>query len=364
MTDITIHVSEPALVGREREYLNQCLDQKQLSGGSFLRRFEIALAERHEVAHAVACMNGTVALHLALMGMNLKPGDEVIMPSLTYVATANAVAYCGATPVFAEIDPFTWNMQPGDVAQKITRRTVGILPVHLFGNPCDMQAIMDIARLYKLWIVEDAAEALGGKYGGYACGTMSDAGIFSFYGNKTITCGEGGAVLTNSQRIADRMRLRRGQGQSFARRYWHEVLGYNYRMTNLQAALGLAQFECLPWHLNRRRFVFDTYNDAFRSIGELQRQITTPDATHANWMYSVLLPSAEKRDRLMANLLDVGIETRPFFTPMHLLPMYERPIGVLPITEDVAARGLNLPTHAGLSSEDLNNVINAVLGYL
>lgn len=361
----TIYVSEPMLVGNERDYIMQCLDEKQLSAGRFVGEFEEELRRyHHHVKNAIACMNGTAALHLAMMAMNLGPGDEVIMPSLTYVATANAVAYCGATPVFAEIDPYTWNMDPHDVARKVTKRTRGIVPVHLYGNPCDMEELAFIAHSQNLWIVEDAAEAIGGLFGPNRCGTMSDIGVFSFYGNKVITCGEGGAVITSNDRLATNMRILRGQGQSLHRRYWHEVVGYNYRMTNLQAALGLAQLENLAWHTWRRREVFKAYDDAFHTIPEITRQKTTPGATHAYWMYAILLPTPEHRDKVAYHLAEIGIETRPFFTPMHQLPMYERAPGSLPITEDVAARGLNLPTHAGLRESDLSAVIHAVLGYL
>lgn len=349
-----IPVAEPIFVGREHEYVLDCLMTRQVSGGSYVTAFEHLFARTVGVEHAIACMNGTVALHLALLAMGLQPGDEVIMPSLTYVATANAVTYCGATPVFCDVEPGLWCASPTDVLRRITTRTKGILAVHLYGCPANMVALQAIAEANGLWLVEDAAEAHGAQHHGKTVGSLGDIGTFSFYGNKVITCGEGGMVTTNNDSHAERMRLFRGQGMDPTRRYWHPVIGYNYRMTNMQAALGLAQLETLGWHQQRRRECVHEYHHWFNSVG-IEFQQTRKDSTHANWMFTILVPADKDRDVVMRRMEEQGVETRPAFVPMHKLPMYActQPY---PVTEDVAMRGINLPTHAGMTPERILKV--------
>lgn len=358
-TDRFIHVSEPQLVGNEKKYVNECLDEGWISSnGKFIGRFETDFAAFCGSPHAIACCNGTVALHLALLALNLGPGDEVIVPTVTFVATANAVHYVGATPVFADSDRATWNLDPADVARKITPRTKAIIAVHLYGHPADMDALDALAKQHNLALVEDAAEAHGAEYRGRRAGSLGVIATFSFYGNKNLTTGEGGMCLTADAALADKMRRLRGQGMDPARRYWFPIVGYNYRMTNIAAAIGVAQLEKSDWHLGRRREVFAWYRALLAGIPGVEWQPAAEWARHACWMFTVLLAPQFDRDSIAARLHSGGIETRPVFPPMHLLPPYAHlaPPGSLPIGEDLSRRGLNLPTGAHLSREDVERI--------
>ena len=239
-----IPVAEPLLDGRETEYVLECLQTNWISSqGKFITQFESAFAEYCGVRHAIAVNNGTAALHLCLLALGVKAGDEVIVPSLTYVATANAVRYCNATPVFVDNDLRTFNIDANEIAAKITPSTKAIIPVHLYGHPADMDPILEIADKHRLFVVEDAAEAVGARYKDSRAGGIGTCAAFSFFGNKIITTGEGGMVTTNDEAIAARLRMLKGQGMDPDRRYWFPIIGYNYRMTNIAAAIGLAQLE-------------------------------------------------------------------------------------------------------------------------
>lgn len=351
-----IPVSAPALAGNERAYVMDCLDTSWISsGGPYVRRFEEAFAAFCGAEHALTCCNGTVALHLALLGLGIGPGDEVIVPTLTFVATANAVTYCGATPVFIDAEPGTWNLDATRLEALVTPRTRAIIAVHLYGHPVDMDPVLEVARVYDLAVVEDAAEAHGAAYGGRRVGTLGDVATFSFYGNKILTTGEGGMVVTDDAALAARVARLKGQGMDPRRRYWFPEIGYNYRMTNVAAAIGLAQVEQAAWHLDRRRTVAGWYRARLARAPGLMLQAERPWADHAHWIVSVVLDGADAaaRDRVMARLHACGIETRPFFYPLHTLPMYRRRGERLPVAEDVAARGIMLPTAAGLTEDDV-----------
>jgi perosamine synthetase len=360
-----IPVAAPVLDGRETEYVLECLTTSWISSnGRFIVEFENAFAAFTGVKHAVATNNGTSALHLALVALGLKPGDEVIVPSLTYIASANAVRYCDATPVFVDNAIPTFNMDPEDVAAKITPRTKGIMPVHLYGHPVDLDPILSLAEKHGLFVLEDAAEAVGAKYKGQVIGGHGTCATFSFFGNKIITTGEGGMVTTNDDELAARLRLFRGQGVDPKRKYWFPVVGYNYRMTNIQAALGLAQLERIDQHLAARKTVAGGY---FERLAHLSDRITLPIsenwAQHAYWMYTILLGDrvSKERDEVMQNLDDAGIETRPVFYPLHILPPYrEQAQGSFPHAELCGARGINLPTHGRLTGSDLDRVAHAL----
>jgi len=361
-----IPVASPVLAGREREYVLDCLDSGWVSSaGKYLDLFEAKFAEFCGVRHAVACCNGTAAVHLALLAHGVGPGDEVIVPTLTFVATANAVTYCGARPVFVDSEPETWNIDPARVEEKITPRTRGIVAVHLYGHPADMKALRDVAARHSLFLVEDAAEAHGALYEGRRAGSLGDIAAFSFYGNKIVTTGEGGMVTTDDDALAARVRLLRGQGMDPARRYWFPVVGYNYRMTNLSAALGLAQMERAEWHLGRRLAIASKYKEGLRGVGSLTWQAERPRAGHAYWMFTALLREGgqSRRDEVMARLEARGVETRPVFHPVHLLPPYrDAALGAeCPVAERVAATGLSLPTWAGLGGGDVDYVIESLV---
>jgi perosamine synthetase len=355
----SIQVSAPVLAGNEKRYVNECLDEGWISSnGKFIGRFESEFAAYCGAAHAIACCNGTVALHVALLAFGIGPGDEVILPTLTFVATANAVHYVGATPVFADSDRESWNMDLAGVARKITPRTRAIIAVHLYGHPVDMDALATLARSHGVALIEDAAEAHGAECRGRRTGSLGDVATFSFYGNKVITTGEGGMLLTDDRALAEKIRILRGQGMDPQRRYWFPIVGYNYRMTNIAAALGVAQLERIDWHLARRREVFDAYHRLLAGIDGVAWQPEAAWARHACWMFTVLLPPTLDRDRIAAHLAAAGIETRPVFPPMHSLPPNQHlaAAGSLPVAEDLSRRGLNLPTGAHLSSEDVEFV--------
>lgn len=360
-------VAEPVLNGNERKYVNDCLESSWISSaGVYIERFEKAFAKFCGVKQAVACANGTVALHAALLGMGLEPGDEVLVPTLTYVATANAVKYCGAQPVFVDSEPTTWNIDPALLEAKITPRTKGIIPVHLYGHPANMDPILEIARRYNLFVLEDAAEAHGAFYKNQVAGSLGDLAVFSFYGNKIITTGEGGMIVSNNEVLAQRLRQIKGQGMDPNRRYWFPMIGYNYRMTNIEAAIGLGQLEQIAWHIERRREIATYYQEFLSGSSHLTLMPQAPWAKSVFWLSSVLLDEAlaPQRDTLMARLLAQGIETRPFFYPLHTLPMYYAPGAIYPIADNLAARGFNLPTSSKLERRDVAYICKNLLAVL
>jgi perosamine synthetase len=354
-----IPVYRPDLSGNERRYVLECVDSSWISSiGAFIGKFEAAVAEATGSPHAISVCNGTVALHLALHCLDIGPGDEVIVPSFTYIASVNTIAQTGATPVFAESRAENWLLDPADVERRITPRTKAIMPVHLYGAACDMAAIMDIARRHGLHVVEDCAEALGTRIGGQHVGTFGDIGTFSFFGNKTVTTGEGGLVIAREDALAARLRMTKGQGQSLTRRYWHEVLGFNYRMTNIAAAIGLAQIERLAPVLERKRGIAALYRRLSASL-PVTFQVPAEDVTASDWLVSLLLPPGTDRERLMREMDAQGIETRPVFFCAHTMPMYVRDEH-FPVAEDIASRGLSLPSYPLLSDGDVARVVDAL----
>ena len=361
-----IPVSAPVLAGNELKYVTDCVESSWISScGEYVEKFESAFAEFCGARHAVSCCNGTAALHLALLALGVGPGDEVIVPTLTFVATANAVTHCGARPRFADVDPHTWTLDPPSVEARITPRTKAVIPVHLYGHPADMDALGDVARRHKLHVVEDAAEAHGAEWRGRRAGSLGDVAAFSFYGNKIITTGEGGMVVTDSEPLARRARQFMGQGMDFERRYWFPVVGYNYRMMNLTAAVGLAQMERAGWHVARRAEVASWYEAELGDVPGVTWQAERDCARHANWLFTVVLDERVRlgRDGVMAGLARRGVETRPVFYPMHVLPPYReaaREDGDFPVADRIARRGLSLPTGAGLTRDDVAYVCDAL----
>lgn len=358
-----IMVAQPKMVGNERKYVLDCLDTNWISSnGKYIGDFEAAFAAFCGVRHAVATNNGTTALHLALVALNLQPGDEVIVPTVTYIASANAVTYCGATPVFVDVSPDTLNIDPAAIRSKISPRTKGIIAVHLYGHPADMDAINAVARECKLWVVEDAAEAHGAEVNGKRVGGLAQCAIFSFFGNKIITTGEGGMVTTDDEELAARLRLFRGQGMDPKRRYWFPVVGYNYRMTNIQAAIGLAQLEGISASLAERENLAGWYAESLRDLSDrILLPVQAGWAKHVYWMYTVYLRDGGERERdaVMQYLDELGIETRPVFYPMHVLPPYQED-GAYPVADLWAQRGINLPTHQGLVPADIDRIAAAL----
>lgn len=358
-----IMVAQPKMVGNERKYVLDCLDTNWISSnGKYIGAFESAFAAFCGVRHAVAANNGTTALHLALVALGLQPGDEVIVPTVTYIATANAVTYCGAKPVFVDVSPDTLNIDPVAIRGKISPRTKGIIAVHLYGHPANMDAINAIARDSNLWVVEDAAEAHGAEMNGKKVGGLAHCAIFSFFGNKIITTGEGGMITTDDDALADRLRLFRGQGMDPKRRYWFPVVGYNYRMTNIQAAIGLAQLEGVTTALAERESLAGWYAEALSNLTDrILLPVQEEGAKHVFWMYTIFLRSGGERERdaVMQCLDGLGIETRPVFYPMHVLPPYQEDTAY-PVADLWAQRGINLPTHQGLVPADIKRIAAAL----
>lgn len=358
-------VASPVLNGNEKEYVLDCLESTWISSnGKYIAAFEEQFARFCGVKHALSCSNGTVALHLALMALEVGPGDEVIIPTLTYVATANAVAYCGATPVFVDSEPDTWNIDPTQIEPLITPRTRGIIVVHVYGHPADMAPVMEIARKHGLFVIEDAAEAHGAEYLGKRVGSMGTISTFSFYGNKIITTGEGGMVVTEDDTLAAKVHQLKSQGMDPKVRYWFPMVGFNYRMTNIQAAIGLAQLEKIDWHIARRRENAAWYRQLLGDNKNFILPVEKPYAKNVFWMSSVVLSKTMplSRDEVMAALAKKGIETRPFFYPMHVLPMYMRKDEFCryPVADWLSAQGINLPSSAGLTYEDIQYVCEAL----
>jgi perosamine synthetase len=364
-----IPVSQPALVGNEKKYVLDCLETNWISSiGKYIEQFEEAFASFCGVKHAVSCCNGTAALHVALLAMGVGPGDEVIVPTLTFVATANSVTYCGARPVMVDSEPETWNIDPTKLKKRITSRTKGIIAVHLYGHPANMDPILGIAKKHNLFVLEDAAEAHGAEYKKIKVGSLGDIAVFSFYGNKIITTGEGGMVVTNDPTIADGVRRLKGQGMDPDRRYWFPTIGYNYRMSNIAAAIGLAQLEKVDYHMARRREIADHYIKELAQTPGISIQPEKDWARNVYWMTSAVLEEnlPITRDDLMTGLAEAGIETRPFFYPMHALPMYQKDVdGVsFPVADRLAKNGLNLPSSATLSHKDVSYVCSQIIRIL
>ncbi len=356
-----IPVSEPDIGELEVRYVTEAVRSGWVSSiGPFVERFESDFAKFCQVKHAIAVSNGTTALHVALLALGVGPGDEVIIPDLTFVATGNAVLYCGAKPVLVDVSPDTWCIDPAEVEKAITTRTKVILPVHLYGHPADMDALLALARPRKIAVLEDAAEAHGAKCRGKVVGGIGDIGCFSFYGNKILTTGEGGMVTTNDDHLAARVRFLKDHAMDPKRRYFHPEVGYNYRMTNIQAALGCAQLERADELLAKRRGVMDAYREGLAGLDGVQLNPHASWADPVPWMVC-LVQDRVPADVLAARLRDQGIDTRPFFVPMHELPTFRSALALaLPQADRLAGRGLNLPMAASLDADCVSGILRPV----
>ncbi|MFM6082426.1 MAG: DegT/DnrJ/EryC1/StrS family aminotransferase [Cuspidothrix sp.] len=356
-----IPVYQPSLVGNEKKYVNDCLDSNWISSkGKYVQLFEKEFASYVKVNYATGVCNGTVALHLALLALGIGQGDEVIVPTLTYIASVNTITYTGATPVFVDSLPDTWQIDPEDVIRAITPQTKAILAVHLYGHPCDMLALKEIAKKHRLFLIEDCAEAIGSLYQNQHVGTFGDVATFSFYGNKTITTGEGGMVITNDQTIFDRAVHYKGQGLAKYREYWHDVIAYNYRMTNICGAIGLAQLEQIETILKKKRHIAELYKELLKNTNfEVQGEIG--NVYHSYWMVSILILQANQRDTVRDYLAQAGIETRPVFYPVHTMPMYSQKYQRHKNAEDIGWRGINLPSYPDLSDEQIKYICNTLI---
>jgi perosamine synthetase len=361
----SIPLSFPTLGDKEAEYVMDCLKTKWISSaGKYVERFEQAFAAAAGVKHAMSCSNGTVALHLALLGLGLKVGDEVLVPTLTFVAGANSVVYCGGTPVFVDIDPDIWCIDAAKLEAHITSKTRAIIAVHLRGHPSDMTAIMEVARKHNLWVIEDAAQAHGAAVRGKAVGSIGHVGTFSFFGNKMLTTGEGGMITTDDDALAARIRLMKNQGMTQEKRYWHPVVGYNYRLTNIQAAIGLAQVERLDEQLRRHQQVAAWYREALAGAQGLTWQQQRAWARHAWWQFVAVVDEsfAPSRDAVLESLQASGVDARRIYYPMHQQPIFQHlPNKPCPVADRLADRAVCLPTWAGLTRDEVHFVCERLL---
>lgn len=336
-----------------------CMNSTWISSqGKYIDEFEDKVADYTGAAYAVAVSNGTVAIHLAMLALGIGPGDEVITTNFTYVASSNAILYVGATPIFADIDKNTWNLDPQRVAEKITKKSKAILYTNIYGTPAEYTLLRKLADDNGLFLIEDAAESFGATYEGKMSGTLGDLSTFSFFGNKTITTGEGGMVLTHDADIAAKLKKLKNQGNSESVRYYHDILGYNYRMTNIQAALGVAQIGKINQILQLKNAIQQRYMQALGS--KLRFQRVPVHATSSYWMCSLLLNTAQEKEKVREVLSKSSIETRPFFTPIDELPFYTS-VKDCPVSKEISSLGMNLPSYPDLCQEDQERIIEIIL---
>jgi perosamine synthetase len=355
-------VYQPNLNGKEKKYVNECLDSTWISSkGKFINQFEIKFSEFTGIKYSVAVSNGTVALHIALLALGIGKEDEVIVPTFTYISSVNAINYTGAKPIFVDSDPLTWQIDTKAIEQKISNKTKAIMAVHIYGHPCEMDEIMRISYKYKLKVVEDCAEAIGTLYKGKHVGSFGDISTFSFFGNKTITTGEGGMVCTNSKELSDLVIKLKGQGLAKNREYYHDIIGYNYRMTNICAAIGCAQLERVGDILINKKRIVQKYIDDIKNI-PLEYHQAYGNINHSYWMFTVLVNSDSDRKKLRKHLSENGIDTRPTFHPVHTMPMYNSQ-ETFEVAEDLGKRGINLPSYPDLSDNDIKFITNKIRSY-
>ena len=354
-----IHIAEPSLGDDEMRNVIEAVETNWISSkGKFVSEFEDKFAQFCGVKYGVAVSNGTVALHLAIEALGIGANDEIIVPTLTFIATVNAVTHAGAKPVFVDSHPEYWCIDPGKIEQVINKKTKAIIPVHLYGHPCDMDSIMEIAKRHNLYVIEDAAEAHGAEYKERKVGSFGDINCFSFYANKIITTGEGGMCLTNNEHLAEKMRSLRSHGINPHKAYWFDLIGFNFRMTNLQAAIGVAQMKKLVSFIERKREIAATYNFMLRNASGLVLPTEMPWAKNVYWMYSLLIENGFglNKDKLTDRLSKAGIETRPLFYPVHLMPPYNSDTK-FPVAEELSRKGLNLPSGVTLKRSDIRHIV-------
>ena len=355
-------VYKPSLKGNEKKYVNDCLESTWISSkGKYVNLFEENFSKFTNIKHSTVVSNGTVALHLALLALGIGEGDEVIVPTFTYIASVNAIAYVNAKPVFIDSDPVTWQIDPSKIREKISRKTKAIMAVHIYGHPCEMNEIKKIAKEKNLLVIEDCAEAIGTYFQNKHAGNFGDIATFSFFGNKTITTGEGGMVCTNDSKLYDLVVRLKGQGLAKGKEYFHDIIGYNYRMTNICAALGFAQLERINEILKEKERLITEYKKNLESIPVSIHQ-EVGNVKHSYWMFTILAASEKERDKLRKHLSENGIETRPTFHPVHTMPMYLEKIK-FPVAEDLGKRGINLPSYPDLTNKDIQFITSKISSF-
>ena len=357
-----IPVAKPLFDDEEIELVNECMVTGWISGGKFVTQFEEMVAEHTGVKYAISASSGTTALHLILMAYGIGKGDEVIVPSMTFVATANAVSYTGAKPVFIDSDIESWNIDTTKIEDLITKNTKAIIPVHLYGHPADMDPIKAIAKRYNLKVIEDAAEAQGALYKKQKIGSLADAAMFSFFGNKIITTGEGGMVVTDDETIADKCRLLRDHGMTTEKRYWHLVVGHNYRMTNIQAAIGVAQMRKINSIVMMKKNVAKEYDEQLKDIPGISLPPNSDWAENIFWLYTILIDetiTGLSAAMLSSELEDNNIDSRMVFYPMHVQPIYQTD-GSFPVADMLHKTGISLPSSPDITKSEIDKICQVI----
>jgi perosamine synthetase len=360
-----IPISEPSITQKEIDYVTDAIKSGWVSSqGKYIIKFEQKFAKYCNTKYALTTSNGTTALHLVLVSLGVTSDDEVIIPDFTFVATGNAVKYIGAKVVTVDIEEDTLCIDPKAIENVITSKTKAIIPVHLYGHPANMKDINKIAKKHDVFVIEDAAEAHGSMEDGKKVGGLGNAGVFSFYGNKIITSGEGGMVTTNDKNLYDKMKLLRDHGMDKNKRYWHTEVGFNYRMTNLQAALGVAQFERIDELLNKKKEIFEWYKEGLKDIPSIKLNFQKDGYKNVYWMVCIEINDYKEmqRDRFIVKLKEKGIDSRPFFYPVSDMPMYDN--CNTPITHKIYQRGINIPSYFDIKRSSVEYIINAIKGLI
>lgn len=363
-----IPILEPFLQGNELEYVTDCIKTGWISSqGQYVRQFEKLFQDLHPNTYALSVCNGTVALHLAMCSLGIGPGDEVIVPNLTFAASINSIIHCGATPVICDINAQSLCIDVNSVKELITPNTKAIMPVHLYGRACDMAVITQLSQEYNLLIIEDCAEALGTSINKRPVGTFGHASCFSFFGNKTISTGEGGMILFKEKSVHERAKILRDHGMNPEKRYWHEFIGYNYRLTNMQAAVGKAQLEQFDSILASKRRILNLYNNYLCGRPEITfLPSDTNESFHSNWLYTILLESSLCRDSVIKDLAALGIDTRPIFYPLHEMKPYQefRRASSLNVSICASKHGISLPSSPSLCSDEISFIVKSLINSL
>ena len=354
-----IPIYAPYLNGNEKKYVNECLDSTWISSkGKFIDKFENSIANYLSVKYASSCCNGTVALDLAFKALEIKEGDEIITTAFTYVASTNAILINKAKPVFVDIEMLSWNIDITKIEENINHRTKAILVSNVYGYLPNFHKLREICDKYNLFLIEDAAESLGSEIDGVMSGSFGDISTLSFFGNKTITTGEGGMVITSNKNLHDRVVKLKNQGNSLSKKYYHDILGYNYRMTNIQAAIGLAQLEQIENILNKKKNIFETYKTELDGVCVFQKP-SVSNLKSSNWIVSILFDSQNKCDIVKKKLNNKNVETRPLFPPVYEFDFYSK-VGVLQNTHSIFKRGLCLPSYPALDEDQLKYISNII----
>ena len=357
--DVFIPVYKPSFSGNEKKYLLDCIESGWISSkGKYVQLFEKEFCKFIGGGYSSAVANGTVALHTALSAIGIGEGDEVIVPTFTYIASVNSISYCGAKPVFVDSDIENWNIDISRIKAKITSKTKAIMAVHLYGSVCDLINLRKICDQFSLFLIEDAAEAFGSKINNTYAGLIGDIATFSFFGNKTITTGEGGMVVSKDSNLIEKVNYLKSQAVDPKKEYWHPDIGFNYRMTNLQAAVGVAQLENCKLVIKRKIEIANFYIKELKKY-PLQFQKSIPNSVHSYWMVSSMCSSEIQRDSLRLFLKNRNIDTRPHFFPAHLMPPYKND-DFHENAEQISKRGITFPSYPSLSTEELNFIIETI----